>query len=104
MAEQDAEKALHALQGELGNWTAVGRYVAAKVGGRPASWTATANAVANGKRKPPHLLLVALGLRQPRRRLSLDIPAWMDKNDEAAFRARMRETAVVIAAEVQRGR
>lgn len=54
MAQTDTENALHALQGKLGSWTAVGRYVAAQVGGNPASWTATANAVANGKRRPPH--------------------------------------------------
>lgn len=96
-AQNDAEDALWRLHAKLGSWSSVGSFIANKMGGSPKSWMAIANAVANGRRQPTHSLLVAIGLKRPRRRFSVDVPDWMDADQEATFREQMRQYAKNLA-------
>lgn len=92
-AQNDAETELWRLHAKLGSWSSVGNFIANKMGGSAKSWMAIANAVANGRRQPTHSLLVAIGLKHPRRRFSVDVPDWMDEAQEVAFRNMMRTAA-----------
>ena len=92
-AQTDAARELNRLHAKMGSWAAVGKFIANEVGGSHKSWMAIANSVANGRRRPTHSLLVALGLKERRRRFSVDVPTWATPQQEIEFRSYMKSAA-----------